>query len=202
MGTLRIVPRAGCRVPRRSDSALGTSALGIFAFLLVATAAVAQLAERTTVEVIQVPVYVNAHGEAVASLTRDNFRLFVNGKPQSIDYFDVVDYQRLSSEEARNPRQRRLYLLVFDVSFSSANALHRAQKAAEKMIESSADTDTYGIATLAPVRGVDVVVPFSRDRLALMHAIRNLRPSRMADPLRLALTPSEREGLTSGTAVV
>ena len=45
-------------------------------------------------------------------------RLFVNAKLQSIDYFDVIDFATLSAEEARDPRQRRLYLLVFDLSFS------------------------------------------------------------------------------------
>jgi len=165
---------------------------------LVAVLAHAQLSESTTVEVVQVPVYVTAHGSAVANLTRDNFRLFINGKPQSIDYFDVLDFTTLSAGEARDPRQRRLYLLVFDLTFSSANSLQRAQKAAEKMIESSADGDTFGVGTLTSFQGVNVIVPFSHDRVALVRAIRNLRPSRMPDPLRLALTPAEREGISGG----
>lgn len=172
----------------------------VLLLVVLVPSALAQVSERATVEVIQIPVYVTGHGAAVADLTRDNFRLFVNGKPQPIDYFDVVDFERLSPEDARDPRQRRLYLLVFDISFSSANSLQRAQKAAEKMIESAGESDTFGIATLVPRLGVDVVVPFSRDRLALVRAIRKLRPSRMPDPLRLALTPSEREGIASGTS--
>ncbi|HEY8182001.1 MAG TPA: VWA domain-containing protein [Thermoanaerobaculia bacterium] len=169
--------------------------------LLVTAAASAQVTEQTTVEVIQVPVYVTSGGAPISNLTRDNFRLFVNGKPQSIDYFDVIDFEHLSPEDARDPRQRRLYLMVFDVSFSSANSLQRAQKAAEKIIELARDGDTFGIAAMAPGHGVEVVVPFSRDRIALVRAIRNLQPSRMRDPLRLALTPSEREGIASGTMV-
>jgi VWFA-related protein len=169
--------------------------------ILVTAAAFAQVTEQTTVEVIQVPVYVTSGGAPISNLTRDNFRLFVNGEPQSIDYFDVIDFQRLSPEDARDPRQRRLYLLVFDVSFSAANSLQRAQKAAEKIIASAREGDTFGIAAMAPSRGVEVVVPFSRDRTALVRAIRNLQPSRMHDPLRLALTPSEREGIATGAAV-
>jgi VWFA-related protein len=166
--------------------------------LLIPTAALAQVSESTTVEVIQVPVYVTSHGAPVTNLTRENFRLFVNGKPQSIDYFDVIDFAALPTDSVRDPRQRRLYLLVFDLTFSSGNALHRAQKAAEQMIESGADEDTFGIATMLPAGGANVIVPFSRDRVAIVRAIRNLRPSRMPDPLRLALTPSEREGIASG----
>jgi VWFA-related protein len=167
--------------------------------LLAATAAaLAQVSESTTVEVIQVPVYVTGHGAPVANLTRDNFRLFVNGKQQSIDYFDVIDFATLPADAVRDPRQRRLYLLVFDLTFSSANALQRAQKAAEQMIESGREGDTFGIATMLPAGGANVIVPFSRDRVALVRAIRNLRPSRMPDPLRLALTPGEREGIAGG----
>jgi VWFA-related protein len=177
---------------------MGTLARTLSILTLLAPAALAQVAEHTTVEVIQVPVYVTSGGKPISDLTRDNFRLFVNGKPQSIDYFEVLDFEHLSAEDARDPRQRRLYLLVFDGSFSSANSLHRAQKAAEKIIESSRDGDTFGVAVMAPSRGVEVVVPFSRDRIALVRAIRNLRPSRLQDPLRLALTPAEREGIASG----
>ena len=172
-----------------------------FALLMcVASAGFAQVSEQTTVEVVQVPVYVTSGGSPISNLTRDNFRLFINGKPQSIDYFDVIDFEHLSAEDARDPRQRRLYLLVFDAGFSSPNSLHRAQKAAEKIIELARDTDTFGVATMAG-HGVEVVVPFSHDRIALVRAIRNLQPSRMRDPLRLALTPAEREGIASGTAI-
>lgn len=162
--------------------------------LLLLPAARAQLSESTTVEVIQVPVYVTAHGAPVANLTRDNFRLFVNGKPQPIDYFDVLDFATLAAQPVRDPRERRLYLLVFDTTFSFPNALQRAQKAAEEMIENGAPIDTFGVATLDPTAGVEIVVPFTRDRQALLHAVENLRPSRIGDPLRLALTRSERDG--------
>jgi len=158
----------------------------------------AQLSESTTVEVIQVPVYVIAHGAAVSNLTRDNFRLFVNGKPQAIDYFDVVDFTTVAADANRDPRQRRLYVLMFDLMFSSPNALHRAQKAAERIIEAGEAIDTFAIATLSMDNGADVIVPFTRDRQALLRAVANLRPSRMNDPLRLALTPAERAGVISG----
>ena len=177
---------------------MGTLIRSLVLLTLLAPAALAQLAEQTTVEVIQVPVYVTSNGAPLENLTRDNFRLFVNGKPQTIDYFDVLDFAHLSPEDARDPRQRRLYFLVFDVSFSSANSLHRAQSAAEKIIESSHDGDTFGVGAMAPGRGVEVIVPFSRDRVALVRAVRNLQPSRIHDPLRMALTPAEREGIASG----
>src|SRR6185369_277519 len=88
---------------------------------LAAVALAAPQREIINVEVVQVPVYVTAQGQAVRGLTQDNFQLFVNGKPQPIDYFDVVDFAALNSSpegQRPDPRQRRLYLLVFDLVFT------------------------------------------------------------------------------------
>ena len=72
--------------------------------------------ETTTVEVVQIPVYVTSSGVSVRGLTRDDFTLRVNGRTQKIDYFDIVDFSSLSSEQMRDPRQRRLYVLTFDLA--------------------------------------------------------------------------------------
>ena len=69
-----------------------TEAAGLacfFSLSLVVAVAPAQVRETTTVEVVEVPVYVGANGEPVLSLTRENFQLFVNGKLQPIEYFDT-----------------------------------------------------------------------------------------------------------------
>ena len=67
------------------------------ALILFALSLSAQpLREVTTVEVVEVPVYITTSGAPLTGLTLDHFRLFVNGKPQSIDYFDVVDFAGLS----------------------------------------------------------------------------------------------------------
>jgi VWFA-related protein len=164
-----------------------------FAFLtLLAASALGQLRESVTVQVVEVPVYVTADGAPVTSLTRENFRLFVNGKPQSIDYFDQIDFAALSPDQARDPRQRRMYMLVFDLN-STPNDLHRAQRAAIDLLDGASVDHTFAVASLG--RGaIGVIVPFTRDRLVVRHAIRNLKVSMTGDPLRLGLTPGERGG--------
>ena len=164
-----------------------------FALLsLLAASALGQLRESVTVQVVEVPVYVTAAGAPVTSLTRENFLLFVNGKPQSIDYFDQIDFAALPPERARDPRQRRLYMLVFDLN-STPNDLHRAQRAAIELLDGAAVDHTFAVASLG--RGsIGVIVPFTRDRLVVRHAIRNLKVSLTGDPLRLGLTPGERGG--------
>src|SRR5437870_12644397 len=83
-------------------------------------------------------------------------------------------------------------MLVFDLNVS-LNALHRAQRAAMKRIDGAAENHTFAVASFGR-RRLDVIVPFTRDALALRYAIRGLRVSRTGDPLRLALTTEERGG--------
>ena len=159
-------------------------------FFLVAVSAAAQVRESTTVEVVEVPVYVTAQGAPVTALTRDNFELYVDGKRQSIDYFDTIDYATISPNQSVDLRQRRLYMLVFDL-LSSPNALHRAQRATVQFIDHSAANDTFGVATFGR-DGMKVIVPFSRDKLAVRHAVRNFDFSRAGDPLHLTMSTAER----------
>src|SRR2546430_9102169 len=132
--------------------------------LFVSAIASAQVRESVSVEVVQVPVYVSTHNGVVTGLTRDNFRLFVNGKSQAIDYFDVVDFSAISAPEGQrpDPRQRRLYLLVFDLLFSTPNAIARAQVAVDRLLTKAGLSDEFSVATYRHNRGVELLVPFTR----------------------------------------
>src|SRR6185436_12145555 len=139
--------------------------------------------EVTTVEVVEVPVYVTDHGKPVTDLTREQFRLLVNGKPQSIDYFDVVDFAALSADEAHNPKQRRLYFLLFDLK-SDPFAILRARTAVDAFVKEAGPADVFAVATLSS-SGLNVVVPFTRERDPIRRGIRTLH-AETRDPLRLA----------------
>jgi VWFA-related protein len=167
----------------------------VFALLLVALVSLPALAahrEIQNVEVVQVPVYVSTALGAVTGLTRDNFELTINGKPQAIDYFDVIDFGKIAPNDTRvDPRERRLYVLVFDLFYASPNSIHRAQRAAQELVRRAGYADVFAIATYSSYRGVDVLVPFTKDRVAVARAISSLRPASNADPLRLAAGPAE-----------
>lgn len=165
----------------------------VFLFI-TAVALAAPQREITNVEVVQVPVYVTAQGQAVRGLGQDNFQLFVNGKPQPIDYFDVIDFARFDASRP-DPRQRRLYLLVFDLVFTTPDAVYRAQAAAAKYVDAAPDSDLFAIASFTSNRGLQLVVPFTRDRLAVRGAINRLREKDTGDPLRLAMTLGERSAI-------
>ena len=59
---------------------------------VVASGATAQTHESITVQVVDVPVYVFSQGKPIRNLTKNDFELYVNGKRQSIDYFDPIEF--------------------------------------------------------------------------------------------------------------
>ncbi|HYU26944.1 MAG TPA: hypothetical protein VEO74_17170 [Thermoanaerobaculia bacterium] len=81
--------------------------------------------EVQNVEVVQVPVYVSTARGVVTGLTRDNFELFVNGQPRPFDYFDVIDFAKIAPLATPaapiDPRQRRLYVLLFDLYYATTS---------------------------------------------------------------------------------
>jgi VWFA-related protein len=163
-------------------------------FVLIGLPLFVQTREKHTVELVEVPVYVSGPSGAVTGLSRDNFDLFVNGRPQSIDYFDVIDFSAIASADAggsRDPRQRRLYLLVFDLVFSTPNSIHRTQDAAVKLMARAGDADEFAVATLTHNRGLEMLVPFTRDRMTVDRAVRSLHASGVGDALRLGITADE-----------
>ena len=176
-------------------------------FLTLAPALGAQVRESMTVEVIEVPVYVTAaDGKPLRGIARDAFELRVNGKPQTVEYFDALDLasgQAASSPGAsgaaavaagpdatpRRPRERRLYLFVFDLVFGARDRILRAQHAAEAMIDRpESANDLFAVAMISPTRGLRLATSFIRDRAALRRAIYSLRPAEESDPLGVAMS--------------
>jgi VWFA-related protein len=157
------------------------------ALLLVSSQAFAAHREVATVEVVQIPVYISHDGRAVTGLTKNDFELYVNGERQTVDYFDTIDFAALPAEAASDPRQRRLYLLTFDMRFSSRAALQRAQKAAEQYVDRALPGDVFAVATYTANHSLQFVVPFTRDQALLRRALRGLGSARAGDPLFLTV---------------
>jgi VWFA-related protein len=168
---------------------------------LVAATAAAQTHESITVQVIDVPVYVFSHGKPIRNLTKDDFQLFVNGKPQTIDYFDPIDFSAVApttpdansaAPPAANPRERRLFLLLFDLAYNRPAALHRARAAAGQMVDRALPRDYFGVA-ITTSRGAKFIIPFTHDRDVIRRALLKLSPSSAHDSLAISITDAERE---------
>lgn len=153
---------------------------------------VAQHQDALTVEVVEVPVYVWRNAEPVTGLTRENFELLVDGRPQKIDYFDVVDTgtvrvasgARGGEVVTEDLRERRLFLLLFDLTFSRPIAIERARRAAADLIEKSAPGDVYAVAVFTPTEGVRFLTPFTIDRDPVLAAVGVVRGRTAEHPMR------------------
>jgi VWFA-related protein len=159
--------------------------------------------ESITVEVVDVPVYVyNANG-ALQNLKRDDFELYVNGKPQSIDYFDPIDFRAPAKTEVaaataappRDIRDRRLFLLILDCAYSRPAAIDRARKAAAAMIDASTPADYFAVATFTSKNGLQLLVPFTNDHTVAKRAAMALQASSVHDPLAISISATERENM-------
>ena len=151
--------------------------------------------DAITVNVVDVPVYVERFGVPIKGLTREDFELFVNGKPHPIEYFDVVDQRAGENAPATASapvelKRRRLIVLLFDVA-APPWSLQRARKAAARYVDEGASGDTFAVATVG-YSGVLFIVPFTADRIAVQRAIATLRPSAARDPFRVATLDVER----------
>jgi len=168
------------------------------ALFLVATAALGQVSESVTVEVIEVPVYVTAaDGTPIRGLPKDAFSLTVNGKPQTIDYFEEVDLRKPApAQPATQPslHERRLYLLLFDLAFTRPGLIERAQQGADAAVQrSNPATDYFAVATITHGAGVRFVIPFMNDYVAVRRAIATLQSNDAKDPLGVGLSAKQRQ---------
>jgi VWFA-related protein len=177
-----------------------------FAVLLAFAAAgvSAQVNEQITVNVVEVPVYVSRNGQTVSGLTKDDFVLTVNGKPQSIDYFDVIVNDTMTADAPAQPQQqidvdrRRMIVLLFDLSQSSHFALKRAQEAAGKFVQDAPRGDVFAVATLTR-DGVDFALPFMNDRAAIRQAVATLSTRKARDVFGIATEITDRKLWSSET---
>ena len=159
--------------------------------LLVATAAFGQVAEKITVNVVEVPVTViGKNGEPVRGLTAKNFQLTDDGRRREISGFEAIDLaaqKNLTAISRIPPAARRSFVLLFDLSYSSPTSVTRARKAARDFITNMVQpTDRLAVATIDVTRGFRLVTGFTSDRVLVAEAIDDHETFRGYDPLQIA----------------
>jgi len=184
-------------------------AIWIVAVLAAAVALFAQVRETVNVYVVEVPVtVVDSSGNPIRDLNAGNFELIDNGTKRTISSFDKIDFASTESVSAispLNPNARRQFMLLFDLGYSSPNALSRAQEAARKFVKESVQPrDLVAIGTIEPDRGFRLVSAFTTDRVLVASAINDPRSYRGSDPLQIAnqteafQAPAENSGTGGG----
>jgi len=144
--------------------------------------------ETAAAIVVEIPVtVVGKDGRPVTGLTAADFELFDEGKKQSLSGVDVIDLSRpaaavapaaagtVSAAPAIPPSARRLWLLVFDLSYASASGLTRAREGARDFVtRSMKENDLAAVGTLSVDTGWRLLVNFTRDRRQLAAAVDTL----------------------------
>ncbi len=155
--------------------------------------------ERAGVTLIEIPVNViGKDGKPVAGLTAEDFELYDDGKKQPITSVDVIDLSRPAEAPgapdgapAVPASARRLWLLVFDLSYTSPSGLVRARDGASGFVtEAMQPNDLAAVGTYSVDTGWKLLVNFTRDRRQLGWAIDTLgltgQSVRASDPLAFA----------------
>jgi VWFA-related protein len=171
--------------------------LGLFGSLLSFSLLAQPVRDSVTIEVVDVPVFVTRGDQPLTGLTAEDFELYVNGKRQPIEYFDVVGGEGVKPDDAPSLRERRLFVLMFDLAFTQPPSIGRAQRAAAAVIAQASPNDLFAIATFSSRKGVWFTTPFTSDRIALARGISSLSMSESGDPLAIVLTPTERLALAN-----
>ncbi|HEY2092276.1 MAG TPA: VWA domain-containing protein [Thermoanaerobaculia bacterium] len=172
--------------------------------LLLAASLSAQVKESITVSYVEVPVtVVDRSGNAVRGLTKANFEIVDEGTKRAINGFEAVDFASPEAElpssptlnvPSMNPSARRNFLLVFDMSYSSPNAMTRAKDAARKFVaQMASEQDLIGVATVDVAHGFRVLTSFTTDRAIVDAAIADPKNFRAFDPLQLAGAGMQKE---------
>jgi VWFA-related protein len=172
--------------------------------LFLAAPLAAQVRESVTVELIEVPVYVvDRDGAPIRNLPREAFELYVDGKRQPLGYFDTIDFAAPAPLTAavRPARERRLYLFVFDLCYTSLARLARARAAAVKAVDEAPESDLFAVASYDQTKGVQLLTSFLHDRAAIHHAVATLRASD-ADVLSAGVSPDVHEQYSASSGLV
>lgn len=146
----------------------------------------AQFSDTATVTVVEVPVQVITSGDPLRGLTRNDFELFDGRRQVDITGFDVVDLSTLEGKPTEEPvpaAARRHFLLLFDLFFTTPDAVGRAQQAAADLVLTELHpTDLVALAVYDT--RPRLVLGFTSDRSQIRQAIRSLGKIETGEAIR------------------
>jgi Ca-activated chloride channel homolog len=106
-------------------------------------------------------------GRPVGGLKADDFRIFEDGKPQKIEYFENVG----------DPYS---LMLVLDTSGSTSTQVDRMRQAASEFVGGLSAEDRLGIISFS--RNIDMLGDLTSDRSALTAHLASVGPTKSRDP--------------------
>jgi VWFA-related protein len=166
--------------PAMRKAATGCALL-LFSLFASAQQTIAPLAERIDVTVINVDVAVTDRGgHPVSGLTRDDFEVFEDGRPQKITNFYIIENATVrlnhgESGDAGGPQQlRRKVVLMIDNNFIEKPERNNALDKVDKFIDQHFNGD-YDWSVIAVGHNVETIQQFTRDKQKIHSAIERAR---------------------------
>lgn len=165
-------------------------ALAAVTLLFAATALTAQVTESIDVRIVNVDVTVTSKGAPVRGLTRDDFEIFEDGRPQKItNFYSVEEPERTKVAAAPNaapdtaapapepdPRFRRKVLVLVDNRHTTRHERDIALGELEAMINDRFHGEyDWSIGLMG--RGITLILPLSSDKKAIHEALEIIRRS-------------------------
>jgi VWFA-related protein len=159
---------------------------------------------RLDTELVQVrAVVTDSKGQPVDGLTRDDFEVFEDGKPQPISFFSIVRAPGREEARAAAPGAKpnraapaRTVVLLVDTLHLAPSNLIRAKGFMRKFVnEMMTDSDTVAIVSTSGNLGI--LQQFTSDRGVLRRAIDRLQP--FLGKAFTAYTPDLAAGVLAGS---
>jgi len=152
---------------------------------------------RVTSDLVLVNVSVrDKHGNLVRGLKQSDFTVLEDGKPQQIRSFDLEDVERFAPSgpaqtevqgappaagapigaelQPLNVRDRRLIVLLFDLTNMEPDDLDRASRSSLNFVDKQM-TPADLVAVISFSNSMEVLQDFTSDRQLLAHAIRGMQ---------------------------
>lgn len=122
-----------------------------------------------------VPLYaVDAKGQPVFDLKKEEIRLLVNGKETPVGSLKGYDMSDPKDAPAANLRGRVIFF-IFDSVANTVPGLKRARQIAIRLIEKSAPRDAFIVLESNPQMGIRYVIGPERDKVKLVKAIKKIK---------------------------
>jgi VWFA-related protein len=149
----------------------------------VPLAAPPPLVEKIDVSVVNVDVTVtDRHGQPVAGLTRNDFEVFEDGKPQTITNFYLVENAGVheatnAAAETKPPEQRfrRKVLVLIDNRNTPKHARNEALAKLEQFIDAHFDDGRYDWSIATVDSRVHLVLPMTSDKRVLHSVVQEIQ---------------------------
>ncbi len=146
------------------------------------------LKHEVTVTMKLVQIYViDKKGNPVTDLTKDEFELYDNGKPQQISYFEkhILPISEKKPQELKpvslpveeripSSRMNRKFFLFFDFAFNNPAGILKSKRAALHFIESLHPTDEVGIISYSTTKGLTMHEYLTTDHERILKAVEGL----------------------------